>query len=417
MTSLLRRRSVLKLGGGLLAAAALAPHQAFSQGTALSYWHTFTSQSEFAGLDDILALFAKAHPDIAVNPEAIPNPEFMAKITAAVVSGSRPNVTALSSERFQDLRAMGALLDLTDRIASWERRADFDDARFDSITHEGRLYGVPAFSFVDWIYYRKDWFDEAGIATPTTLAEFRDAAIKLTDASAGRYGFGLRGGPGGQDIVVNMMEAFGASLMHEDGSISLDRETAIAGIDFWAGLMFRDKAVPPSAPNDGFRQIIEGFQTGQTAMVYHHTGSFQDIASKLEPGVQFGTIPIPTGPAKRVARLAYAYHAITNEDQVDASWEWAKFWGEPDAAVAFLGKTGYFPASSVAAKDERIASNPLYASASATLEFGIRRPSFPGYAGWAEGTVLPAFQRVLIGEATPEQAVDEIIAGLTEAIS
>jgi multiple sugar transport system substrate-binding protein len=227
----------------------------------------------------------------------------------------------------------------------------------------------------------------------------------------------LRGGPGGQDIVVNMMEAFGASLMHEDGSISLDRETAIAGIDFWAGLMFRDKAVPPSAPNDGFRQIIEGFQTGQTAMVYHHTGSFQDIASKLEPGVQFGTIPIPTGPAKRVARLAYAYHAITNEDQVDASWEWAKFWGEPDAAVAFLGKTGYFPASSVAAKDERIASNPLYASASATLEFGIRRPSFPGYAGWAEGTVLPAFQRVLIGEATPEQAVDEIIAGLTEAIS
>ena len=411
MTSQLRRRSVLKLGGGLLAAAALAPHQAFSQGTALSYWHTFTSQSEFAGLDDILALFAKAHPDIAINPEAIPNPEFMAKITAAVVSGSRPNVTALSSERFQDLRAMGALLDLTDRIASWERRADFDDARFDSITHEGRLYGVPAFSFVDWIYYRKDWFDEAGIATPTTLAEFRDAAIKLTD------GFGLRGGPGGQDIVINMMEAFGASLMHEDGSISLDRETAIAGIDFWAGLMFRDKAVPPSAPNDGFRQIIEGFQTGQTAMVYHHTGSFQDIASKLEPGVQFGTIPIPTGPAKRVARLAYAYHAITNEDQVDASWEWAKFWGEPDAAVAFLGKTGYFPASSVAAKDERIAGNPLYASASATLEFGIRRPSFPGYAGWAEGTVLPAFQRVLIGEATPEQAVDEIIAGLTEATS
>ena len=52
-----------------------------------------------------------------------------------------------------------------------------------TITHEGRIYGVPAFSFVDWIYYRKDWFDAAGIAVPTTLAELRDAAIKLTDAS------------------------------------------------------------------------------------------------------------------------------------------------------------------------------------------------------------------------------------------
>jgi multiple sugar transport system substrate-binding protein len=411
------RRSLLKLGGGAAAASALMPRLAFAQGTSLSYWHTFTSQSEFAGLDDVLALFATGHPDIAISPEAIPNPEFMAKITAAVVSGSRPDVTSVSSERFQDLRAMDALLDITDRVASWERRGDFDDARFAPITHEGHVYGVPAFSFVDWIYYRKDWFDEVGIAVPTTMAELRDAAIKLTDEGAGRYGFGLRGGPGGQNIVINLMEAFGAPLQHEDGSISLDRDAAIAGIDFWAGLMFRDKAVPPSAPNDGFRQIIEGFQTGQTAMVYHHTGSYQDIASKLEPGVQFGTMAIPSGPAKRVARLAYAYHGIANEANADASWEWVKFWGEPDAAIAFLEKTGYFPASSVAAKDERISGNPMYASAAETLGFGIPQPSFPGLAGWAEGTVLPAFQRVLIGEATPEQAVDEMIDALATAVN
>jgi multiple sugar transport system substrate-binding protein len=417
MTMTFNRRSALKLGGSLLAATALTPQTAFAQATTINFWHGFTSQSEFAALDEIMKLFAAAHPDITVVQENIPNPEFMAKITAAVVSGSLPNVTGVSSERFQDLRAMGALLDITDRVAAWERRADFDDARFTNITHEGRIYGVPAFSFVDWIYYRKDWFDAAGIAVPTTLAEFRDAAIKLTDASAGRYGFGLRGGPGGQDIVINMMEAFGASLMHEDGSISLDREKAIAGIDFWAGLMFRDKAVPPSAPNDGFRQIIEGFQTGQTAMVYHHTGSYQDIASKLEPGVQFSTMAIPSGPAKRVARLAYAYNGIAKEENADASWEWVKFWGEPDVAIVLLEKTGYFPASSIAAKDERIGGNPLYAAASDTLGFGIPRPSFPGYAGWAEGTVLPAFQRVLIGQATPEQAVDEMIAGLAEAIA
>ncbi|MEO8244044.1 MAG: extracellular solute-binding protein, partial [bacterium] len=303
-----------------------------------------------------------------------------------------------------------------DRVANWARRGDFEDARFSAITNEGRVYGVPAFSFVDWIYYRKDWFDAAGIAVPTTLAELRDAAIKLTDTSAGRYGFGLRGGPGGQNIVINMMEAFGASLMQEDGSISLDREKAIAGIDYFAGLMFRDHAVPPSAPNDGFRQIIEGFQTGQTAMIYHHTGSFQDIASKLEPGVQFGTMAIPSGPAKRVARLAYAYNAISNETNADAAWDWISFWGEPDAAIAFLQKTGYFPASNVAAKDERIAGNPLYAPAAETLGFGIPQPSFPGLAGWAEGTVLPAFQSVLIGQMTPEQAVDEMIPALAAAI-
>ena len=411
----LDRRSLLKMGGGLLAASALTPVSAFAQSKSINYWHTFTSQSEQAGLDAVLALFKAAHPDIAVTPENIPNPEFMAKITAAVVANTRPSVTMVASERFQDLLAMGALSDITDRVSGWERRADFADQRFDSITADGKIYGVPAFTFVDWIYYRKDWFEEAGIAVPTTLAEMYDAAVKLTDAGANRFGFGLRGGPGGQNPIINMMEAFGSPVLHADGTIGLDREKAIEGVTYWSDLA--KNAAPPSAANDGFRQIIEGFQTGQTAMIYHHTGSYQDIASKLEPGVQFGTMAIPAGPVNRVARLAYAYNTITKPEDADAAWEWIKFWGEPDAAVAFLEKTGYFPASTAAAADERISGNPMYKAAADTLGFGIPQPSFPGAAGWAESTVLPAFQRILIGEATPEQAVDEMIAGLAEATS
>jgi len=417
MTTRFDRRSVLKMGGGLLAASALLPQHALAQSASINYWHTFTSQSEAAGLQAVLDLFKAAHADIAVTPENIPNPEFMAKITAAVVSGSRPNVTMVASERFQDLLAMGALVDMTDRIANWERRGDFDDKRFASITHEGKTYGVPGFTFVDWGYYRKDWFDEAGLAPPTTYDEFRDAAIKLTDPSKGRFGFGLRGGPGGQNFIVNVMEAFGSPVLHADGTIGLDRDKAIQALDWYAGLLVKDHAVPPSAANDGFQQVISGFQTGQTAMIWHHTGSYQDIASKLKPGVEFGTFAMPAGPATRVARLAYAYNCITNETNADAAWEWIKFWGEPDAAVAFLEKTGYFPASNVAAADERITGNEMYKAAADTLAFGIPQPSFPGAAGWAEGTVLPALQQILIGQATPEQAVDQMIEGLAAAIA
>ncbi len=418
MTTRFDRRSVLKLGGGLLAASALTPITgAFAQTASINYWHTFTSQSEAAGLESVMALFKAAHPDVAVTPENIPNPDFMAKITAAVVGDARPNVTMVSSERFEDLLAMGALIDMTDRIAAWERRGDFDDSRFASISKDGKLYGVPGFTFVDWGYYRKDWFDEAGLAAPTTYDEFRDAAIKLTDPAKGRYGFGLRGGPGGQNFVVNVIEAFGSPVKSADGTIGLDRDIVVKALDWYAGLLVKDKAVPPSAANDGFQQVISGFQTGQTAMIWHHTGSYQDIASKLKPGVEFGTFAMPAGPATRVARLAYAYNCITKEDGADAAWEWIKFWGEPDAAVAFLEKTGYFPASTVAAGDDRIGGNPMYKAASDTLGFGIPQPSFPGAAGWAQSTVLPALQQILIGQATAEQAADQIIEGLAQAIA
>ena len=109
MTMKFDRRSVLKMGGGLLAASTLTPQLAFAQSKTINYWHTFTSQSEQAGLDEVLKLFAAAHPDISVTPENIPNPEFMAKITAAVVANTRPSVTMVASERFRDLLAMGAL--------------------------------------------------------------------------------------------------------------------------------------------------------------------------------------------------------------------------------------------------------------------------------------------------------------------
>ena len=84
-------------------------------------------------------------------------------------------------------------------------------------------------------------------------------------------------------------------------------------------------------------------------------------------------------------------------EKADAAWEWIKFWGEPDAAVAFLEKTGYFPASTAAHADPRITGNPIYKAAADTLDFGRLPPSFAGAAGWSENVVNPSFQAVLIG--------------------
>jgi multiple sugar transport system substrate-binding protein len=60
--------------------------------------------------------------------------------------------------------------------------------------------------------------------------------------------------------------------------------------------------------------------------------------------------------------------------------------------------------------------HPIYAPATAAAEVGKLPPQFVGYSGWSQEVVLPAFQRVLTGESTPEQAVDEMIAGLDDAL-
>lgn len=405
---LIERRTVI---AGLAALLACPLRASGATPAGVDYWHHFTSQSEFDGLKRVLALFAARFPAIAVTQEAIPNPEFMPKLMAAIMADSRPDVAMVTVERIPDILAAGGLLDLSARIAEWPLRANFPPDRWAGVTRPAGIYGVPAFAFVDWLYYRKDWFDEAGLAPPETLADLAAAARRLTDPARGRYGFGLRGGPGGAKYVVDVLAAFGCPI-ERDGVIGLDRPAAIEALGFYAGLLTRDKAAPPSAADDGYRQVMEAFRTGRTAMVWHHTGSLREISAALAPGVQVATACVPAGPVERVARLSYACHGMMTDRQADASWDWISFWGETEPALAFLDATGFFPASTALLQDARIAGNPLYGAATRTLAFGRRPPSFPGYAGWADTVVLPAFQKMLIGQWRADEAVDDMEAGL-----
>ena len=81
------RRQIL---AGLAAAplAGFVPHQVSAQSGAINYWHHMTSTTEFKGLERVMALFKQKYPAIAVTQENIPNPEYMSKMTNAVVANS-----------------------------------------------------------------------------------------------------------------------------------------------------------------------------------------------------------------------------------------------------------------------------------------------------------------------------------------
>lgn len=414
------RRSFLKaaaVGGASLAMSARFNMPALAQAKIagdINYWHHFTSTAEFDGMEAVIKLFNAKYPDVKLTQENIPNADYMAKFTAAVQANSRPDTAMVTAERVSDMVAMNGLVDITDRVKKWELREYFPDNRFTGVTINDKIYGIPSFTFVDWMYYRTDYFAEAGIdKPPTTYDEFLTAAKKLTDPSKNRYGFGLRGGGGGQQFIIDAIEAYGSPIV-VDGKNAIDKAKAVEAVKFWSELFTVHKVTPPSAPSDSFQQIMTGFKTGQTAMVWHHTGSLAEIQAAI-PG-KFNTAVRPAGPAAQIARVAYQYNGIMKEDNIDAAWAWIGFWGQTDATIAFLEKTGYFPVSSAVASDPRITANKQYDAAIATLKIGLLPPQFIGYAGWAQKVVLPEYQKVLIGGQTPEQMVDTIMKELDKVL-
>ncbi len=410
----LTRRSVMATAAALTAAG-LGPRQALAA-TEVGYWHHFTGQSEVAGFEAVAKLFAGGHPDVALMAENIPSAEFMAKLTNAIVAGSQPDTAMMNTERFPDIHGMGSLVDLTDKVKGWARAKDFPDSRWQAVTVDGRIYGVPMFAFVNWMYYRKDWFDEAGIAgPPTTMEEFLETAVKMTDPSKNRFGFGLRGGSAGQNYVIDMFKAYGSPIV-KDGKAAIDKPKALEALRFYTELHTKHKVTPPSAPNDSYRQIMEAFRSGQTAMMWHTTGSLGELSQSLKPVEQFMSAVRPKGPVTWPARYDFGYNGVLNAKKLDAAWEWVSFWGEPDAEITLLQTSGFFPPSTAVRDDPRIKSQPILAPAFVAMEQSFAPDQFPGGSAWATGVVLPEFQKILVGQTTPEAALDAMIRGLEKTL-
>lgn len=402
------RRDLLKTSASLAAISALGPISKAQAASTVSYWHHFTSQSEMDGLATISAMFdASGH---SVQSEGIPNAQYMSKVTTATVADGLPDTMMVTTDRLPDIHAMNAIEPITDRVNGWDEKSNFADTAWENISLGGDIYGIPAFAFVNWAYYRKDWVEEAGLELPTTMEEFGEAAIALTDPSQGRYGFGMRGGDGGQGLLLDVMESFGG-IAFEDGKAMMDTDKARQAIQFFSDLAVKHNAVPPSAPNDSYRQIMEGFKTGQTGLLWHHTGSLVELTEVLSPD-QIGTMVMPAGPSAHIARVNYLYNSLTGRGDVDAAWDWIAHWGNPDAAVALLEATGYFPATSAVATHPDITGNPIYQAAVDTLSIGVPSPKVVGLAAWMKNTMLSEYQKVLVGTATVEVAVDAMARGL-----
>ncbi|CAN5654626.1 sugar ABC transporter substrate-binding protein [soil metagenome] len=417
--SRLNRRRMLQLsaltGAGMLGANRIGAARAQDAPSGkISYWHHFTSETEMAGMARVIEGFKTSAPGVEVVAENIPNADYMAKFTSAALANSLPDTAMVTVDRLPDIYGMDAVLPLNQWYDTWDLKDAFAPSVWEGATIDGQLYGIPSFMFVNWMYYRKDWFEEAGIAgPPTTWQEFVDAAIKLTDPAKGRYGFGLRGGDGGEGALLQLMQAFGASFVDDSGCANFGTDAAAEALASYTELFTVHKAAPPSAPNDSFRQVMEAFETGQTGMILHHTGSLTEVTAALGENVM--TAKWPSGPAGFISWTQPQYNSLTKEDNAEAGWAWLSEWGKADVEVGFLEETGYFPPNQQVATNPTITGNPLYNAAVETLSEGTLPPRFAGYPGWSKQTVLPEFQQVLIGEKSAADAAQAMAEGLKTA--
>lgn len=392
--------------------AGLAPGLASADST-VRFWYHFDNPENPMG--DLVAKFEAENPGIKIDAMNVPWNSYYDNLYTSIVGGNAPDAAMLKMFALPRLLEMEALEPLDDRIAAWKGKDDILPNLFDlTRAEDGKQYFLPVQYVALYLYYRADMFQELGLNPPQTCDEFRDAAIKLTrdtngDGKIDTYGFGFRGGKSGH-------EHWGSFTLGRTGVAldqSLTSDAGVAGTQFVIDLFQTDKVFPPSAPNDGFQEIIGAFKTGVTAMTIHHVGSSNDLVEVLGDKVAATTVP-ECGGGRWTTFGDESTAVLSNASDKEAAWKWISFLSTAENNALFNTATGQLPVtqSDTAAWQGH---EPRFVEATkASLPFAHLLPASSNTPEFVN-TVWPAnMQRALLGQITAQQMNEAIAALFTD---
>ena len=401
----MERRTFIKLAGATALATSLAK-PAVAQQTSVRWWYHFDKPENTPA--ELIAAFEAANPDIRIEAESIPwggGGDYYTRLFAAIVAGGAPDCAMVKLNNQAQLIEMGALEPIDAMVAGWDGRADISDDIWKvnkSVT--GEQYYLPLQYVVLYLYYRPDLFEAAGVAPPTSFEEFLAAAKALTQGDV--YGFGMRGGPGGHDNWGPFVLGGGASF-EKGGMVS---EAALATNRWYVGLGTEHKVIPPSAPTDGFRQIVDNFKSGRTAMAIHHVGSSNEMVEAL--GDKVSAVPVPRGPNGNGWTLFgdESNAVFSSSANKEAAFRWISFLSTGQNNVAFNRLTGQLPVVTSGAADWTLHQARFVEASAASLPMAAVPPDSPLTADFVR-TVWPTnMQQALLGQITPDAMLQAIEA-------
>lgn len=181
-----------------------------------------------------------AKSGIPVEIVPIAEDQFSSLVAASLAANTLPDVLFLGVE-FADTFAQEGVLNTqaaTDVINALG--ADTFSALDLVADGSGGYFAVPSDGWGQLIVYRKDLFEAAGLAAPTTFATIEAAAAALNDPANNRYGIVAATDPS-STFTQQTYEAFalanGVKLTDAEGNVTLNTPEAVEALAFYTNLV------------------------------------------------------------------------------------------------------------------------------------------------------------------------------------
>jgi multiple sugar transport system substrate-binding protein len=304
--------------------------------------------------------------------------------------------------------------DLTSRFSTAEQR-EFLPGAVAGNNYQGKLYGVPCFTDVGLLYYRKDLLEKSGFsAPPTTWAELQEMALKVTKDQRIPNGFTFTGAAyeGGTLLGMEFIRTAGGTIIDGD-SVTVNSPAAIQGLQLERSMV--TTGISPQAVADYQEGDAETpFVSGKAVFLRNWAYVFGDLKDKGVSSIEAAQVGV-TGIPRVSASISpinvgggwnlYINAASKNQD---AAWDLVQFISSAAQQKHTAETIGYLPTRSALYDDAAlIKSQPAIAQGKTEIAQTVTPPVSPYYQDMSR-VMSREFNKSLRGDSTPEQAAQTV---------
>lgn len=347
---------------------------------------------------------------IHVRVQQIPWSAAHEKLLTGFVGETTPDVAQMGNTWIPEFSAIGAIDDLTKRVAASKviRQQNYFPGIWATNVVDGTLYGVPWYVDTRVLFYRTDLFAAAGVkGAPKTWSEWVDAMERIKKAGVARFAILLPTNEFEEPTILAM--ANGSPLLRDGGRFGAFEQPAFAqAFAFYISLFQRGFA--PKVSNAQIANVYQSFEQGEFAMYITgpwNVGEFRNRFSKSMEG-KWTTAPMPAPDGKPYPGASYAGGSslvlFRNSRNAEAAWKLIEYLSEPQQQEKFFELTRDLPAHRQAWKTRELEGDPEMRAFLTQLENAQPPPRVPEWERIATALYEHA-ERAIRGQITVQQAL------------
>lgn len=386
----------------------------------LVVWKNTDSAERIELMEQYHEKFMEQYPWITVKYTAIPGSDYATKLELAFANEDAPDVFWSGADDAAYIEN-GYVAQLDELYNAWDYKDNILEAHLDAIRNldveNGNLYMIPDGTNINCLWYRADWFDEAGLETPTTWEGTFDAIEKLTDKANDRYGVALRGGSGAASNLEMMMFSYAGitDYFNEDGSCNINAPLMVEFVERWLGSYGVNSA--ESDLSNGWTELAAAFQSGRAAVIQHNTGSASGHMEAFGGDTtKFAAVAFPESPTGVSVQPNDLPSGIMISEQCenkDAAFLYVSYMASGDFTSEWANLVGALPSDKVVLETASWIQDTPWMKMGADMmldentQFYTRPKYLPNYNSIIENEVNPMVQSVMSGEMTAQEMCDK----------